>query len=61
MVDLHNLGGDHLEVDIDRKDISNCQLTGMERNVLIISARILLAPKRCSRKEDQAGCAERVS
>ena len=61
VVDLHNLGGDHLEVDKDRKDISNCQLTWIERCLLIISTRILLAPKRCSRKEDQAGCAERVS
>ena len=45
MVDLHNLGRDHLEIDMDRK----------------VSTRILLAPKRCSRKEVQAGCAERVS
>ena len=61
VVDLHNLGGDHLEIDKDRKDISNCQLTWIEMCLLIISTRILLAPKRCSRKEDQAGCAERVS
>ena len=45
MVDLHNLGGDYLEIDMDRK----------------VSTRILLAPKRCSHKEGQAGCAERVS
>ena len=61
VVDLHNLGGDHLEIDKDRKDISNCQLTWIERCLLIISTRILLAPKRCSRKEDQVGCAERVN
>ena len=45
MVDLHNLGGDHLEIDMDRK----------------VSTRILLAPKHCSRKEGQAGCAELLS